>query len=91
MTSFGVQGGGGGLFMHTGELGAEGCLVLLFVFCLFVFFFRETNWRYSVFSSSSHYQHSYYNVLRLLFALKSWESGISDLFNNVTFSRASGL
>lgn len=37
--SFGVQGGGGCLFMHTGDLGAKSCLVLLFVF--FFFFLKK--------------------------------------------------
>lgn len=92
IASFGVKGAGEeGLFIHTGDLGG-GVKVVGFCCCLCLFFlFKETNWCYSVFSSSSHYQHSYYNVLRLLFALKSWESGISVLFNNVTFTRVSGL
>lgn len=78
--------------MLVGELGAGGevCRVLL-LFMFGFFLFKETNWCYSVSCRSSHYQHSYYSVLRLLFALKSWESGISVLFNNVTFTRPSGL
>lgn len=83
-------GGEEGLLMHVGDLGDDGEEFFCVVLCL-VLFFKETNLCYSIFFRSWHYQHRYYNMLRLLFLLKSWESGISFLFNNVTFTRASGL
>lgn len=54
--------------MHVGDLGGdeEGFFV-----GVVGFFFKETDLPYSVFSRSCHYQHSYYNMLRLLFFLRA--------------------
>jgi len=71
--------------MHIGDLGIGEEVWFGF------FFFEETNASYSVFSGNRHYQHSYYNMLRLLFFPKSQETAISFPLNNATFTRASGL
>lgn len=83
-------GGEEGLLMHVGDLGDDGEEFFVW-FCVWFCFLKKLIC-VTLFSSEVGITNiGITTCWGCYFFLKSWESGISFLFNNVTFTRASGL